>query len=380
MMDRAVDRVVAESRGPRAPWKPIVALGTVAAVVVISVVLLSGGDGTDGAGAAPTTSIRPPRTQPAIVAVPASPSTTSVTLIGDGTTPVLGEATGGLSLYAAGDGVIRRIELDTGRITTLPTRGEFEGGWLTIDVRVDEVRLVTSHYIFSTPRDLSDGLQTVGDAWRGEGMYVIDDGSQWVPDVDGSLYLSPVRGPTVSYELPRGVGIAGVVGDRAVLEGGGRIYTLDPSGTRRPYAVGVVADAVGQWVLWWGCDDAMQCRYHVGDRDDPDVRSTAAIDDLETPDRMGVYGPARVAPGGRIALVPDTSGDEVLVDLTDGRHLGAMDDSFGAWQWSPDGRWLFRFGELGVIDAVSTQDGHVIAVQPPSAYGWLDSFRVLGIG
>jgi hypothetical protein len=362
-MDRAVERVVAESHGPRLPWRAVLVISAVAAGVVISVVLLSG-DGADDAGAAPTTSM-PPNVTPSVR--------------GGVSAPVLGEETGGLSLYAAGDGVIRRIELDTGRVTTRWASDE-HGEWRTIDVRPDQVRLVTDRHILSTPRDLARGVQMVGDAWRGEGMFVIDDGSQWVPDVDGTLYLSPAQGPTVSYELPPGVGIAGVVGDRAVVEGGGRIFTLDPSGTRRPYAVGAVEDALGQWVLWWGCDDTMRCRYHVGDRDNPDARPTVAIDDLASPDGGDGYGPARISPDGRVALVEDISGDDVLVDLTDGRRLGFTDGSYGAWDWSPDSRWFFRFAELGLIEAVSTRDGHVVEVQPRSAYGSIVGSRVLGIG
>jgi hypothetical protein len=382
-MDRAVERMVAESHGARPPWTAVVVIGAVAAVVAGVIALLAGIDVGGDAASAPTTSVRPgatPATRGAIAPAVSAPSTESVTFVGDHQAPVLGEQTGGLSLYAAGDGVIRRIELDTGRVTTLPARGEFEEGWRTIDVRPDQVRLVTGRHIFSTPRDLATGIQMVGDAWRGEGMFVIDDGSQWVPDVDGSLYLSPAKGPTVSYELPPGVGIAGVVGDRAVLEGGGRIFTLDPSGTRRPYAVGAVEEAVGQWVLWWGCDDTMRCRYHVGDLDNPDARPTVAIDDLARPDGGDGYGPARVSPDGRVALVEGISGDDVLVDLTDGRRLGFTDDSYGAWAWSPDSRWFFRFAELGLIEAVSTRDGHVVEVQPRSAYGSIVGSRVLGIG
>jgi hypothetical protein len=123
-MDRAVERVVAESHGPRLPWRAVLVISAVAAGVVISVVLFSG-DGADDAGAAPTTSM-PPNVTPSVR--------------GGVSAPVLGEETGGLSLYAAGDGVIRRIELDTGRVTTRWASDE-HGEWRTIDVRPDQVRL-----------------------------------------------------------------------------------------------------------------------------------------------------------------------------------------------------------------------------------------------
>ena len=397
------EQVLSDSRGGAPRRRGAAALAAIGAVLVGVVLLLSGGgDGEgDDAAAAPTTtrvgtpdtklnypdptrpgettSTRPPSTSRPTTTT--STTTTVVTYLGAAPAPVLGTETGGLSLYAAGDGVLRRIELDTGRLTTI----ELDQDVGLLRVRGDRLELDTGGGLFAIAADLSGELSWLGPSSYGTDIRVPGSDDAWsIERGDGQGQLVLRRGGEVvlRYDIPGGSSLAGIVGDRAVLQGGGRIFTLDPDGRLRAYGTGQVVSASEQWLLWWACDDQLRCEYRLGDAVEPQARRVVTPPELASTMYgygygYGIGSPSLVSPDGRFALLNGIDGLR-LVDLTDGRVL-PDETSWGPWAWLPDNRWLLRYDERGGIVAVSTADGSSIPVMP-SVRSVQNGPRALAVG
>jgi hypothetical protein len=394
------ERVVSESGGPPRR-RGLAGLVAVVAVLVATVVLLSGGgDGGGGAGddggdaaSAPattrpgtpntrlnypdptapgeTTSSRPTTTSPPSTTTSTTTTTTIVTFVGDGPAPLLGAETGGLSLYALGDGSLRRVELDTGRVTALEVPSNVQQSY-ALRVRGDRLEVRNGSLRSYVALDLAGGVQT-GDLVSGGGDEIDVEGTDltWVVYSDvgnGGIVLRRGGEEIVRHEFGGGVYVSGVVGDRALLSGGGRIFTLDPAGRVRPYAVGQVVAAGGRWVVWTACDDDLRCSYHVGDAERPDARRVVTPPELTATMYSYGYGYASaslVSPDGRVALLGAQDGLR-LVELETGRMIDTDSSAgqWGPWAWSPDSAWLFRYDASGRVEAVSTGDGHAVTLLP----------------
>jgi hypothetical protein len=401
------EHVVSESGGPHRR-RGLAGLVAVVVVLVATVLLLSGGgnDGGDDAASAPTTtrpgtpntrlnypeptepgettSTHPPTTARPSTTTSTTTTTTLVTFLGDGPSPVLGVETGGMSVYAAGDGSLRRVELDTGRITELDV-GADVGQSYALQVRGDHLELRNGSLRYEIALDLSGGVQN-GRFESGDGDQIEVEGSDltWVFFSDannGGLLLRRGDDEIVRHTFAGGTVFSGIVGDRALLSGGGRIFTLDTAGRLRPYAVGQVVAAGGRWVLWIGCDDDLRCTYHVGDAERSDARRVVTPSEMTSTMYGYGYGyasPSLVSPDGRVALLAGRDG-LWLFELETGRALDTSAAQWGPWAWSPDSAWLFRYNVRGEVEAVSTSDGHAVTVLPSIRVQQTGS-RLLAVG
>jgi hypothetical protein len=210
-------------------------------------------------------------------------------------------------------------------------------------------------------RDLSGALSEPSNF--GPGNLVPGTDIRWSQEYEAGKNAVVLQRPghdDVHLDLPVGFTLQGVLSDRVLLAGGGRIFTVDLSGRLRDYAAGTVVSGYGQWVLWWGCDSRAQCRFHLGDSTHPDVREVRATGGLD-PYAMSGNGGALVAPDGIHAVLPGSERGPSLVDLETGDVLQQVAGGWnGSFVWSPDSRWLFQYSGPGAIQAVSTTDGHVV--------------------
>jgi hypothetical protein len=383
----AHERTVSESGGGGSRRRGIATVLAILAVLGATVVLLSGGGGSDDdTASAPTTTSRstantrlvyPPSTRPGetTTTTTRAPTTTSSTttsttvveLLGEAPAPVLGEPTGGRSVYAVGDGTIRRVELDTGRITTIDV-SRYGDEWYLADVRGGVLVLTNGSADYEIALDLGGGVQ-LAERPPTNGYLVVGTADSWTIQGGPFGQVAELRraGEVIAtHPLRQGLEAYGTVRDRLVVAGGGHIYTMDPGGEIRSYAQGTVAGTNGNWVLWWSCDGEVRCRYHLGDVDDADARSVNTPEDSFVPPYyFGSAGGLQsvISPGGTFAVVYGGDGSRV-VDLRDGRVVAQVFDGFGGWVWSPDDRWLYRFDPRGEVIAISTVDGHEVEVLP----------------
>jgi hypothetical protein len=301
-----------------------------------------------------------------------------VSFVGDGTGPVLGEPTDGLSLYVADTKAIRRIELDTGRVTTLPLTPSSANGFYAMDVVGEQVVLSNGPAEYSVGRDLSGGIMPVVGGRYGNRIPGTD--VEWTQLVREGAAVIGIRRPDtedVEVTVPPGLNFQGFVGDRVVLAGGGRIFLLDMDGRIHAYAAGSVSSTTPRWILYRTCDERARCSFRLGDVEDANAR------DVNLPDNglgWGEWGFAnQVAPDGRHALLPSRQGTLDLVDLTAGAVVFSSLADYGGWAWSPDGAWLFRIEQGGAVEAIASDDGQVVTLLEPTP-GTTSSARVLAVG
>jgi hypothetical protein len=298
-----------------------------------------------------------------------------VSFVGDGTSPVLGEPTDGLSLYVFDGGSLRRLELDNGRATTLGVRQDT--GWNLLEVRGDRVVMSGGPYDWSAARDLSDP-RTHDDELQ-QGMRVRGSDLRWSQEGrDGKVYVMVTRGedPQVRIEIPSGFTVNGFVGDRVVLVGGGRIFTMGLDGRVEHYASGTVVGLTAQWILHWSCDDQARCAFRLGTATDPDAIAVRMPERIDTANGYWWGGPDIVAPDARVALLP-RQGSMALVDIATGDVLVDV-PGWGGWAWSPDSRWLFTFDDDDSVVAVSTDDGRQVDLELPVSRN--SGNRLLAVG
>ena len=378
----------------------VATLLAIGAVLAATVVLLSGGGGGhDDTAAVPettttrtrspntrliypeptqpgeTTSTRPTTSRPPTTT---STTTTLVTFLGDAPGPVLGDETGGLSVYSFEKTAIRRLELDTGRVTTLRLPSDTEDFYM-MTMRGDRVVLSNGPIEKTIARDLSGGLSEA--SFFGPGNMIPGTDIRWSQESEDGQNVVVLQHPgqdDVRLGIPPGLNLQGFLNDRMVLAGGGRIFTLDLSGRLRDYAAGSLVSAYGQWVLWWSCDAEASCGFRLGTATDANARSVQAGGGYNGYDSMG-FGTPLVAPDGEHAVLPGLTRGAALVELATGKVLIDQVDMWGHFTWSPDGRWLFQLDEGGVVEAVSTADGHVVDLLPVLS-GTTSGARVLAVG
>jgi hypothetical protein len=296
------------------------------------------------------------------------PSTT-VSQLGPTGSPLLGRATGGLSVYAISGRSLARVDLDSGASTiaslAVPLVGVETSGFGVFDGRLFIGRDLE---LLAAPLDLSVVAEVVQ-----SNVEVLVGGSRLVVRVmDPRTGASAVReirsdGQVVREWSDSGASPAahasfawtpGLLGDRLIVMNAGRIYTVGDDGIRQ-YAIGEYLASNGQWLLWRGCNEAMQCAYHLGDPGDPFRRPVplpAGRRDLGISlGPNGAYGPL-IAPDGATIVVADDSGSPMLMRTDDGESLAKLDFSTRP-TWTPDGEWVFTRSGGSTIVAISTRDG-----------------------
>jgi hypothetical protein len=225
-------------------------------------------------------------------------------------------------------------------------------------------------------RDLSGGLALDDGPRFGDRVPGTD--IEWTFLVRGEGAMIGIRRPgaeDVELSLPSGLGFQGIVGDRVVLGGGGRIFLLDMDGRIHEYAAGSVSSTTSRWILYQTCDERARCSLRLGDVDDPDARSVS-----ESGSGWETWGfENQVAPDGWHALLPSHAGTLDLVDLATGDVVFSSLADYAGWAWSPDGAWLFRVEQGGAVEAISSEDGRVVRLLEPMP-GTTASARALAVG
>jgi hypothetical protein len=358
------------------------------------------GGGDTGSESAPTTTESPPDTtspadDPQATTLPAlvttmsttSTSTTSTTttttipFVNQRAAPVLGTRTNGSALFVVNDGALYRVDLDSGRTTTLDRSGPVPSVSRAL-VAGDRIVLTGGTGVFSLRQDLqgqpvrlADNDVSVLSGRDGDRLWVIryptpSSGGYEVRVVDtAGRVLAELTVDRTTYPV-------GVLGDRLVLQGPGRLFTLDPSGALAHYAFGTAVSVNGDWILWTGCDERARCTHHLGSPTEPDTGRTS----LET-SYLSAYsdgelgaGPAALSPDGATVVGPVTAGDGTVLHIVDLATGSVLDpDSRGDYYtpaWSPDGAWLFRVFAFSSrrLEAVSVRTGKVIALDVPGLY------------
>ena len=349
-------------------------LAIIGAAILIVVVLVGvvghHRSGNDRAVALPTTLIATTTTGPAAnngaTTTSELPTITTTTAV-DGRVGALFDRPTGLQLVGYGtDGLFRRIDVDSGQITTvLPDVPIFTNAALALD-RVIFVILNSGLWIY--PEGASTGLQVgpvlsmLGPAGR-HAVWVL------VTADNGRLGMYRVGADSVRLDeglvvpaLTKAVGAAGVQGPLVEANGGG-VYLVSPDGSSpRRVAEGSFLTANNDRIATVSCDDALKCSLVVTNVADGVELSTP----LKDGDLSG-YFPTMVAAlspdGHRLAYVIQGARQAQLrvLDLVGNRVLFE-----GPWElahdlvlssnplvWSPDSNflaWADRDG-LEIFDA-----------------------------
>jgi hypothetical protein len=378
-------------------------LGVVGGVGVLGllVVALASGGGEGGEEAAATTTEVPATTTtdqspssystlplgatypPATTAAPTVPAstiatTTSIPFVNQRRGPVLGAATGGWSLYVRNGDGIRRVDLDTGtvQIVSMP---QAAGGAYRMVQAGDKFVVSGGLGTYLVGPDFSGATVQLSENSAQQLVGVTESGDRFwfisYPQTGGratGLRLVDTRGRTVAalnLSSDNGAYPAGVVGDRLVLQGPGRIFTMDASGRILPYANGQIVAANGRFVLWIGCDDRARCTYKLGDATTPDTDRTSLETGYLAAGAGGEFTSDPLAPDGATVIAGVTRQDQQrfemhIVDLATGSVLEADRPITSSAVWSPDGAWVFR-GSVAGIDAVSVRTGRVVQIDVP---------------
>jgi hypothetical protein len=355
--------VVVERRGPRRSKRSLLSVVVGAVAVAIAIGVLS-----DGGGGSPEPERATPASEPAPESSEVDPGpddqreqgqlpSTSVAQLGPAATPLLGRTTGGLSVYAVTGRSIARVELDTGVLTIASLAIPRIGGQTTA-LAVHDGRLYVG-------RDLELLVAPLDLAHPAEGAYsnvalLLGDRDVVVREIDPRTGATAVRRFSAAGRLlqewptagDQGQWTPGVFGDRLLVVNGGRIYTVGVDGVSQ-YTIGDYVASNPHWVLWRGCDEAMVCRYHLGDPADPYRRSTSLQPSQVDASRWGPL----LAPDGASMVVADRSGTPILMRTEDGDYLARLDFNTRP-TWSPDGEWIFTRSGGSTIVAISTRDGY----------------------
>lgn len=272
-------------------------------------------------------------------------------------------------LFAQGAGVVVRIQLALGRVTTTTVPVPNSDTPITFLVTADRafVRPMddTAGYVVpdgKRPVELPEALQ------RGFSLYPGPDQRHlWTSQVTGpgGLALVNLDGkPTgATIDLPANASVRGSDGAGYVLLEGidGGVYEARPGSTQRITSGVLVAVGATRW-LALECDSRLSCAHVVIDR------ATGARRLLDTPIGYVNASSGTISPDGRTAALPRYDGISPsaihLLDL----HTGAetpvevvlRTEGFPVgptWAWSPDSRWLFVTDAAGRVVVVNRGTG-----------------------
>lgn len=395
----SAERVVADARGGRPRRQGIVAIAATVVVLLALVWLFAGGDngGDDEASTGPTTttevapSSRPTTTRAPAARPPATRSGWTTTTVAPPTTlhsqilsphaPLLGEETGGLSLYVASGNTVLRVELDTGEVTT--ATNAFRGGGFTLGVAVEDgsVYVARDNGVYAFPGDLSTVPRMPVQSQvccpsPNQLLTYMHRGDHWVVSemtLSGETKRQWTLTTTTQWEPVS----TAAIGDELLVARAGRLYLVSTDGSIRHYAIGEYVASRGEWILWRSCDERMRCGLHLGNPDNPHVHDLALGDDsiVHTP-----WGMPPLAPNGRSIVVGGSAGKTRLVDTSTGDEIAEF-ASGAAVAWTPDGAWAFGRPDIGTgphrrVVAVSTRDDRRVEFELPFTFDRGDVFAV----
>jgi hypothetical protein len=389
---KAAEHAVVETPG-RASRRVAGGFGALGIVVVIALVTLALAGGDDSESETVPTTVVPipttveepltivpstrfvpgPNVSAVLIAPPVTPTTT-IPYANQQRAPVLGTGTGGLSLYAIAQSTLYRVELDTGRVTSVALPRTGSSRWFQAEVAGDRLMMIGDGGIYVLALDLSGSPFPISTSRRSfvgadvQGGYwfqsqSLSDGAMELQRVDGSG--NPDREVRVEQA---GLVPFGVVGDRVVLQAPGRIFTVDRDGRVEPYAEGSAVVAKGEWVLWAGCDDRARCTLHLGTSEISDTgRTSLELAYLRSEFPGAPVAVNSLAPDGAtiVANVTGAAPGPKIVDLATGSVLDPASQIYGEPAWFPDGSWLVRTWNSSGVEAISVRTGRVVSIVLP---------------
>ena len=278
------------------------------------------------------------------------------------------DATGTEELFGRGPGVVVRIELARGRITTTPVPDLDSSGPVSF--------VVTRHEAIVRPLDLVPGyevpdgsparpftgpLRTV----QSGPMFPGPDGdSVWAPPTDDNqpvfrLVRLDGREPASQLDVPRGAtAIAGVAdgSGHVAFTVDGDSYDSSPAGPHRVASGSLVAVGPTRW-LTRTCDGSGACPVSVVDP------RTGANSELARAIGNSEFIPGVVSPDGSAAAVVVLSRTPALLYFDLWRRTESvlpirpdtLPEQAQSLVWSPDSRWLFALDATGDVLAVDAR-------------------------
>jgi hypothetical protein len=279
--------------------------------------------------------------------------------------PLLGVRTG-WELFGRGAGVVVRIQLARGRITTTPIPPLASSGPVSFvvsgpDALVRPFDAVPGYVVpdGKPGRTAPGALGAAGPVLPGPrpGQFWAPQGRTRVVLVDGrGRQLSPrisIRIPPDGYPQPDGTGYVLV----QTLHGS---YDARPDGRTLITRGQLLAAGATGW-LTADCR-ATRCRYSVVDA----TGSRRVLHVHSQPGALRVSSPGAISPDGSRAALLTTAGRVALVDLTTGTvttagprvDVEADTQPEGQIAWSPDSRWL-----------VALRAGGLFAIRTPPEVG-----------
>jgi RNA polymerase subunit RPABC4/transcription elongation factor Spt4 len=340
--------------------------GAILVVVIVVAVVGHRRSGTDRAASLPTTALATTTTGPAANGAGTTSELPTTTAAVDGSGPLFDRPTG-LQLVGYGtDGLFRRIDVDSGLITTvLPDTPIFTNAAMALD---GAIVVILNSGLWVYPEGAPAGLQVgpvlsmLGPAGR-HAVWVLvsaDNGrlGMYRVGADGARLDVGLAVPA----LTKAVGAAGVQGPLVEANGGG-VYLVAPDGsTPRRVAEGSFLTANNDRIATVSCDETLTCSLVVTSVAGGVEHSTQ----LQAGDLNG-YFPTLVAAlspdGSRLAYVNQGARQAQLrvLDLVDNRVLfegpwERADDlvlSSNPLVWSPDSNflaWADKDG-LQILDA-----------------------------
>jgi hypothetical protein len=369
-----------EGRPPAGPRRRYLWYGAAAALVVFALVLTRTQHGTNRAATSPRSPSATGTPIHSVSSTPASPTPassgsfvdppgTSVTVSSAG--PVTGltvppglgapkvtslghrllDVPADWELFAQGPGVLVRIQLALGRITTTPVPVSGQDTLVAFVVGSD--RAIVRSLDDTTGYVVRDGKQAteVPPSLR-QGAWMLPGPDQqhlWSDQAEqGQLALLTLDGnPTgPRIEVPGGTGVLGSDGAGQVLLAGiGGVYDARPRGAPRGTTGILLASGPTRW-LTVECDDNLSCANVVIDR------TSGARHTLHTPLDSMNQNSGTISPDGRTAAMLRHDGISAsgihLLDLDSGADRAvevtpySPDDQLERgpyWAWSPDSRW-----------------------------------------
>ncbi|MDQ1739938.1 MAG: hypothetical protein QOE53_1590, partial [Pseudonocardiales bacterium] len=269
-------------------------------------------------------------------------------------------------LFAQGPGVVVRIQLALGRITTTPVpvlTGEAPVAFVVGPDRVFVRALENAPgYVVrdgKRPTELPLLLQQAFSMWPGP-----DQKHLWTQQPGGEqnqLALLNLDGSStgVTIDVPTEANVLGSDGGGyLLLAASGGIYDARPGGAHRITSGGLLASGPTRWLVH-ECDDSLSCADVVIDR------ASGAHRRVKIPVGSVDLNSGMLSPDGRTAamLVPSdgiSASSIQLLDLDSGAalpvlvNISAPEFQLGPqWAWSPDSRWLFvadTAGRVIIID------------------------------
>ena len=328
-----------------------------------------GGAGDEAAARRPTTTVgarAATTTSPASESPPSDGATTTATTGAPATNVLAGGGPFqseplGLSLIIGSEERLRRLDLDTGVVTTYERVGTplvVSGGWVLIQGGNGLARALPvsdlDAEVASVWSQSSTGLPLPGPV----------PGQIWLPDADGPTLtwrlVDPSTRKTVQ-ELDSGVAAwwqqpESVLDPMVVGSTTGQVFERDGE-TFRPVAMGELVGVGRTVVLVRRCTDPRSCTLHWIDR------STWRDTTAPVPaDRAGEVTAASVSDDGRLLLY-STASESFLYDVSRGREVAQV----AAWPGgvlsvSPDGRWAVVVHTAGRIALYDVERGETTEV------------------